>query len=110
MWQASEESESAAGRLQDAAAASDALQAQLQGLQAQQEAHPGGPQAEQAAALISAEDADCKLCLQADGHHLMTLHTASSVLLHAPCGFVIECFWRNSVNVVCSLKLFALCI
>lgn len=61
LWQASEESESAAGRLQDAAAASDALQAQLQDLQAQQEANSGSPHAEQALALISAEDADSLL-------------------------------------------------
>ena len=81
--QASQASESAAGRLRDAAAASDALQAQLQDLQAQQEANPGSPQPEQAPALISAEDADCKLCLQAAGHHLMTLRTASSMRLHA---------------------------
>ena len=85
MWQASEESESAAGRLQDAAAASDALQAQLQDLQAQQEANSGSPQAEQALALISAEDADCKLCLQAAGHHFNILHTAASMMLHATC-------------------------
>ncbi len=107
--QASQESESAAGRLRDAAAASDALQAQLQDLQAQQEANSGSPQAEQAPALISAEGADCKLCLQAAGHHLMILHTASSILLPATCACVIECLWRKSASVMCSLKLFALC-
>lgn len=103
--QASQESESAAGRLRDAAAASEALQAQLHDLQAQQEANSGTPQAEQAPALISAEDADCELSLQAADHHLMILHAASSTLLPATCACVVGCLWHKSAIFVCLLKV-----
>lgn len=58
LLQASQESEIAAGRLRDAEADADALQAQLKELQGQQERS----KAEQAPALISAEDADCECC------------------------------------------------
>lgn len=108
--QASQESESAAGRLRDAAAASEALQAQLQHLQAQQEANSGTPQAEQAPALISAEDADCKLCLQAAGQNLMMLHTASSTLLPATCACVIGCLWHKNASVVFNEAFLSLCL
>ena len=69
--QASQESEIAAGRLRDAEAAADALQAQLKEFQ---EARQETAKTEQAPALISAEDADCECCFLF-GHSSTHSHT-----------------------------------